>query len=159
MNKENSLSDKGRYFLNLATEQSSRLSFVATQLLDFQKVDVGKGQVFLIMSDVVNLVSRRKSMFEATANKKNITLQFSTNSESYPTAIDELKIEKVVDNLISNAIKYSHTDGKVEIILICEDKKWSLEVKDYGLGISDNAKNKLFREFYRGDNVSYPKNR
>lgn len=153
LNKEENLSEKGLYYLNLATEQSGRLSFVATQLLDFQKVDVGKGQVFLVMTDIVDLVYRRKSMFTAAAKKQNISLEFSANQESYITALDELKIEKVVDNLISNAIKYSHPKEVVEIKLECESNKWTLEVKDYGLGISENAKNKLFREFYRGDNV------
>lgn len=68
------------------------------------------------------------------------------------SAVDELKIEKVVDNLISNAIKYSHTNGRVELTLNCNEYYWSLEVRDYGLGISDNAQKKLFKEFYRGDN-------
>ncbi len=57
-----------------------------------------------------------------------------------------------MDNLISNALKYSHPRSKVEISLHCDPEKWSLEVKDYGLGISQQAKSKLFREFYRGDN-------
>jgi len=69
------------------------------------------------------------------------------------TAVDELKIEKVIDNLISNAIKYSHPEGEIEIKLTSEPNKWMLEVKDHGLGISENARKKLFREFYRGDNV------
>ena len=153
LNKEKNLSEEGRYYLNLATEQSGRLSFVATQLLDFQKVDVGKGQVFLVMTDIVALVYRRKSMFAAAAKKKNVYLEFSSNKETYLTALDELKIEKVVDNLISNAIKYSNPEGKVEIKLVCEADRWTLDVKDYGLGISEKAKSKLFREFYRGDNV------
>lgn len=153
LNKEMYLSDKGRYYLSLATEQSSRLSFVTTQLLDFQKVDAGKGQLFLIMTDVVDLVHRRKSMFAATAKKQQIDLLFTTNQASYVTALDELKIEKVVDNIISNAIKYSYSKGKVEISVNCEKDKWTLEVKDYGIGISDKGQSKLFREFYRGDNV------
>lgn len=152
LNKEKGLSEKGHYYLNLATEQSERLSNVTTQLLDFQKVDMGKGQLFLVMTDIVNLVYRRKTMFKSTAGKRNILLEFSSNKESYMSAVDELKIEKVVDNLISNAIKYSHADGKVELILDCGEKYWSLEVKDYGLGISHNAQKKLFKEFYRGDN-------
>ena len=152
LNKEKELSDKGHYYLNLATEQSERLSNVATQLLDFQKVDMGKGQLFLVMVDIVNLVYRRKTMFKSTAGKKNVILEFVSNRESYMSAVDELKIEKVVDNLISNAIKYSHTDGRVELTLNCNEYYWSLEVRDYGLGISDNAQKKLFKEFYRGDN-------
>ncbi|WP_352421618.1 response regulator [Proteiniphilum sp.] len=153
LNKERDLSEEGRYYLNLATEQSGRLSFVATQLLDFQKVDIRKGQLFLAMTDIVDLVFRRQSMFATAAKKQHIDLAFSTNQKSYITALDELKIEKVVDNLISNAIKYSHPESKVEINLECGKDRWVLEVKDHGLGISDKAKSKLFREFYRGDNV------
>ena len=152
LNKEEELSEKGHYYLNLAMEQSERLSNVATQLLDFQKVDMGKGQLFLVMVDIVKLVYRRKTMFKSTAGKKNVILEFVSNRESYMSAVDELKIEKVVDNLISNAIKYSHTNGKVELTLNCNEYYWSLEVRDYGLGISDNAQKKLFKEFYRGDN-------
>ncbi len=154
LNKEKRLSDKGQYYLNLATEQSNRLSFVTTQLLDFQKVDIGKGQVFLVMVNIVELVSRRISMFEATAKKNNINLVFSSDKDTYITAVDELKFEKVVDNLISNAIKYSHPNSNVDINLTCKKEEWTLQVRDYGLGISDNAQNKLFREFYRGDNVA-----
>lgn len=153
LNKESNLSVDGRYYLNLATEQSERLSFVANQLLDFQKVDIGKGQAFFVMTDVVKIVSKRKSMFDAAAMKHKIKLIFNSNRESYMTAVDELKIEKVVDNLISNAIKYSHPEGEVIITLTCDSNKWILEVQDHGLGISENAQKKLFREFYRGDNV------
>ncbi len=152
LNKEKELSEKGHYYLHLATEQSERLSNVATQLLDFQKVDMGKGQLFLVMTDIVDLVYRRKTMFRSTAGKRNITLEFSSNRKSYMSAVDELKIEKVVDNLMSNAIKYSHANSIVELMLDCGEEYWSLEVKDYGLGISDNAQKKLFKEFYRGDN-------
>lgn len=150
---EKQLSNNGRYYLNLATEQAGRLSSVANQLLDFQKVDIGKGQLFLVMSDLVKVIRQRKSMFEAAALKKNVKLLFITNRDSYLTAIDELKIEKIVDNLISNAIKYSHPESEVEIKLTCETTKWILEIKDYGLGISETAQKKLFQEFYRGDNA------
>lgn len=153
LNNEKNLSDQGRYYVNLATEQIGRLSFVATQLLDFQKVDVGKGQLFLVMVDIVNLVRRQKSIFEAGAKKRDIKINFSSNKESFYSAVDELKIEKVVNNLISNAVKYSHSNSKIDIILNCNTDKWTLEVKDYGLGISESAQRKLFREFYRGDNV------
>lgn len=153
LHKASELTEKSQYYLNLATEQSDRLSSVATQLLDFEKVDVGKGQLFLIMTDIVSLVSKRILLFEGMAKKKEVELVFSTSQESYVTALDELKIEKVIDNLISNAIKYSHPKSKVEIILSCKETEWKLEVKDYGLGISENAQSKLFREFYRGDNV------
>jgi len=157
LGKASELSNESRYYLDLAAEQSDKLLVVSNQLLDFQKVDTGKEMLHLAMSDIVHIIHKRILMFGAMAQKKNVELLFSSNIQSYSTAIDELKMEKVIDNLLSNAIKYSHTDSKVEITLTCLDKEWSLEVTDYGLGIPDDAKNKLFKEFYRGDNAANSK--
>lgn len=151
------LSTNSRYYLDLASEQSQKLSSVATQLLDFEKVDSGKGQLFLVQTDVVLLISKRIQIFNAAASEKGINLQFSSNKKSYTVSVDELKIEKVIDNLVSNAIKYSHSNGRVEINLTCKADEWTLEIKDYGLGISNHAKSKLFKEFYRGDNPANSK--
>lgn len=146
------MSPKANLYLNMALDQSKRLLTIATQLLDFQKVDIGKGQLFLEMTDIVALVSDRYLMFKEMAKKKDIDLIFSSNCTSYLSALDNMKIEKIVDNLISNALKYSHEGGQVNITLTCQEKKWTVEVKDNGLGMSENARKKLFREFYRGDN-------
>jgi signal transduction histidine kinase len=62
-------------------------------------------------------------------------------------------MEKIIDNLISNAIKYSHNNSQIRIDLSCDDKKWMLQVKDNGIGISKKAHQQLFKEFYRGDNA------
>lgn len=62
-------------------------------------------------------------------------------------------LERVVDNLLSNAVKYSSSGGRVEVSFIGKTDEWILRVKDYGMGISKAAQRKLFREFYRSDNV------
>ena len=153
LKKESNLSDLGHRYLQLAIEQSRRLSNVVTQLMDFQKVDVGKGQLALKMVDIVQLVSARKFVFESYAKSNSIELSFSADNSAYQTAIDELKIEKVIDNLISNAIKYSKSDGRVDIVLKCNPDNWELEVIDQGIGISIKDQHKLFKEFYRSENA------
>ncbi|MDR2915937.1 MAG: response regulator [Tannerella sp.] len=153
LNKAPELSEKSRYYLGLATEQTEKMSLVANQLLDFQKVDTGKEQLNLTGVDIVQLTVRRVQMFEAFARKRNIGLHFSSCKDLYITSVDELKMEKVIDNLLSNAIKYSPSGGKVDVTLDCGEKEWSLEVRDYGIGIPGDAKEKLFREFYRGENA------
>ncbi len=153
LTKEVNLSDLGRQYLSLATEQARRLSTVVTQLMDFQKVDIGKEQIALSMVDIVALVEHRRLMFESFAKSKNVNLQFAADQECYQTAIDESMMEKVIDNLISNAIKYSHPDHSVQIELKCSPESWTLEVKDQGIGISKKAQRQLFREFYRGENA------
>ena len=153
LNKEQNLSDGGKYYLSLAIEQVRRLSTVVTQLMDFQKIDVRKEQLALSMVDIVALIEHRKLMFESTAQKQGVTLCFESNINSYQTAIDEPMIEKVIDNLVSNAIKYSQANSEVKIMFHCEATYWILKVEDHGIGISAKAKQQLFREFYRGENA------
>lgn len=153
LNQASELSKRSRYYAEIANEQSTKLTLVADQLLDLQKLDKGKEQLYLSMIDIVKLVSWRIFMFESAANKKNIELCFSSNQKTYITTVDEIKIEKVVDNLLSNAIKYSYPDSKVIISLRLTDTDWQLEITDHGIGISEKAKKKLFKEFYRGENA------
>ena len=153
MTKEQNLSDTGRYYLSLAIEQTRRLSTVVTQLMDFQKVDIKKEQLVLSMVNIVSLIEHRLAMFESIAKSQNINLYFESNEENYQTAVDDTIMEKVIDNLISNAIKYSQRDNYIQITLKCESDGWTLEVKDNGIGISSKAKNKLFREFFRDENA------
>ncbi|OFX59537.1 MAG: hybrid sensor histidine kinase/response regulator [Bacteroidetes bacterium GWB2_41_8] len=153
LSNEKNLSESGKYYLNLATEQARQLTSVVTQLMDFQKVDIGKEHLLLSMTDIVKLVSNRKIMLDSYAKSKNIELVFVSTTDSYSTAVDESKMEKIIDNLISNAIKYSPANSQIQIELKCDDKKWVLQVKDNGIGISKKAQKQLFKEFYRGDNA------
>jgi signal transduction histidine kinase/CheY-like chemotaxis protein/ligand-binding sensor domain-containing protein len=153
LDRETKLSEPGRQYLQIAIEQVRRLSSVVTQLLDFQKVDIGKQQISFSAVNIFKLISSRILMFESFAKSRNIELVFTSDRQHYVTAVDESKIEKVVDNLISNAVKYSHTDTQVWINLHCDDSKWILQVKDRGIGISRKAQRKLFKEFYRAENA------
>ena len=141
------------YYLDTVAEQTRRLSSTVTHLLDFQKADIGKGQLSLRMINVVDLIEHRRLMFESFGKSKNVVLFFTAEPSAYSTAIDELKMEKVIDNLISNAIKYSHNDSRVQLLFAGNEKYWTLEVTDYGIGISRKTKRQLFKEFYRGENA------
>lgn len=151
--KEQNISDTGKYYLSLAIEQTKRLSTVVTQLMDFQKADISKEQLVLGMVDIVDIIEHRLSMFESLAKKQNIDLEFVSDYCNYQTAVDASMMEKVIDNLVSNAIKYSHPDSRILISLKCDPDYWTLEVKDSGIGISKKAKYQLFKEFYRGENA------
>ena len=145
--------DTDQYYLNLAAEQAGRLSSKVTDLLDFQKADIGKGQLSLTIVNVIDLIEHRQLMFESLAKSKNINLIFTAEPASYLTAIDVPKMEKVIDNLISNAIKYSYSGSDVHMLFTGSGKKWTFEVKDYGIGVSRKAQRRLFKEFYRSENA------
>ncbi|MBW8323223.1 MAG: response regulator, partial [Prolixibacteraceae bacterium] len=153
LSNEKKLTESGKYYLNLAIEQARQLSSVVTQLMDFQKVDIGKEHLLLAMTDVVKLIANRKVMLDTYAKNRNIELVFVPDRESYTTAVDESKMEKIIDNLISNAIKYSPDNSQIRINFRCDNKKWVLQVNDNGIGISRKAQRQLFKEFYRGENA------
>jgi DNA-binding response OmpR family regulator len=105
------------------------------------------------MTDIVKFIKFRIQMFDSLAQSNGINLSFTSERSTYFTAIDETMMEKVIDNLISNAVKYSPVNSEVQIELICNESKWKLEVRDQGIGISRKEQHQLFREFYRGENA------
>jgi len=153
LDRETDLSSSGRYYLKLAVDQVRKLALVVTQLMDFQKLDVGKERLSPSMTDIVHLVSGRCSMFESLAMSRKIKIEFITDRPAFTTAVDELKMEKVIDNLISNAVKYSPPESRVVVELKCDPKKWTLQVTDQGIGIPKKAQRRLFKEFFRGENA------
>jgi len=153
LTKELNLSEIGSYYLSLATEQAKRLSKVVTQLMDFQKVDIRKEQLAINMVDIVSFIENHLLMYESFAKSKQVNLHYVSDQECYQTAIDETMMEKIIDNLITNAIKYSYPETEVQINLKCEPENWTLEIKDNGIGISNKAQRQLFKEFYRGENA------
>lgn len=153
LSKETSLSEHGRYFLELTIGQVRKLSKVVTQLMDFQKIDSGNDRLNLENIDVVELITNRIVMFKTVALNKNLKIKFQTNIAYYETAIDEAQIEKVIDNLISNAIKYAFPNTSIQIRFKSDETQWSIEVADKGIGISKKAQGLLFKEFYRAENA------
>ncbi|MCA1745904.1 MAG: hybrid sensor histidine kinase/response regulator, partial [Bacteroidales bacterium] len=153
LGNETNLSEKGRYYIDLARSQVERLVGVVTQLMDFQKADIDKEQLLMKRLDLVAFIRQRVAMFESFAATHQISVVFDGAVEALYSEVDERLMEKVVDNLLSNAIKYSKPQSSVVVRLQQSKNNWVLEVKDQGIGISKAARQHLFREFYRGENA------
>ncbi|MDR0977017.1 MAG: response regulator [Prevotellaceae bacterium] len=152
LGKESALSEWGGRCLRLLSEQVERLTDTTTRLLDFQKLDIGREQPLFVDTNLVELLERRISVHESYARAHGIEITHSL-PDGYHTAVDVRMIEQVVDNFMTNAIKYSQAGTRIEITFTGNEKEWMLRVKDQGIGISREAQRKLFREFYRSDNA------
>ncbi len=151
--KEKALSSWGIKCLTLISEQTTRLSDTATQLLDFEKLDIGYEQPVFADVNLTDLIRRRTGIYTSYAAGQQIDIVADLTPEDYWVQADVRMLERVVDNLLSNAVKYSASGGRVEVTFIGSAAEWTLRVKDYGMGISKAAQRKLFREFYRSDNA------
>lgn len=153
LNNEKSLSARGSRFVQIANEQAKHLGAVVNQLMDFQKVDIGKQQLTFKPVDIVSIINYRIEMFDSIAAVKNIQIVKTFTLDQYQTAVDVNQIEKVIDNLLSNAIKYSAADSIVEIKLDANTNEWVFSVSDQGIGISKKDQKRLFKEFFRAENA------
>ena len=100
-------------------------------------------------ANIVPLVDKVIDRFKGHAEKKGIHLIYQPSQESivvpsYPNAI-----ERIMDNLISNALKFSEPESEVSVLVIPEEKSVSLVVQDQGPGISEEDQKQMFRKFQR----------
>jgi|WetSurMetagenome_2_1015567.scaffolds.fasta_scaffold00002_85 signal transduction histidine kinase/ligand-binding sensor domain-containing protein/DNA-binding response OmpR family regulator len=156
--------------LNLVYRNTKQLDNLINQLLDFRKLETGNLRLETIQDDMVRLVSEVVQSFQEYAREKQITLEFHTLKKKLITFFDPDKIKTILNNLISNALKYTGEGGLVSVHLSLvfsdpeedslnnhyEEQYIEISVKDNGKGISDNNIEKIFTRFFRIDskNVS-----
>lgn len=164
-------------FLNMAKRNVTRLSGIINDLLDLSKVEAGKMD-FKFENTSINIpVEFMKTTFENVAKDKNIELVLDVDSAIADTYIDSQRIEQVMSNLISNAIKFTNDGGKIVIktenITFDELDKVKLSgvegqtyyenyvkvsVQDSGIGIAEADLQKVFDQFQQIENSLNRKN-
>jgi signal transduction histidine kinase len=100
------------------------------------------------------LVLARRVVDEQQRATERHELQLEPSSASIEGMWDELRLERVLSNLVSNAIKYSPAGGLVRVGLDAEPDVVTISVEDHGVGIPPEALPHVFQRFYRADNVA-----
>ncbi|WP_052356886.1 PAS domain-containing sensor histidine kinase [[Clostridium] dakarense] len=143
--------DKLNYYMNTMKQNSYRLLRLVDNLIDITQIDTGYYDVNLENQDIVYIVEEVVTSVASYVEGKGISIIFDTNKEEKFICCDSDKIEKIILNLISNAIKYTHEDGKIEInIDVAEDNVY-IYVKDNGIGISKEKISAIFERFVQID--------
>jgi two-component system, OmpR family, sensor kinase len=137
-------------FLQIIQNSSTFMLGMINDLLDVSIIESGKLDLNLEAVDLCALAERNVALNSALAQKKDIALSFEAPVEPLPMMLlDAPKIEQVLNNLISNAIKYSYPDSHVRVSLERGDGGVLLSVTDEGQGIPEAEMDKLFRYFGR----------
>lgn len=139
------------YFSNMLKKNSYRLLRLVNNLLDITKIESGNYDGEFGNFDIVSLVENIVISSANHIQNKEISLVFDTNEEEKIMRCNPYNIEKIVLNLISNAIKYNKGDIKVNVILDIYEDKVKIHVKDNGIGMSKEYIESIFYTFSQAD--------
>lgn len=153
LEKEKNLSGDARYFLELIHGNAHKLNSLISQLLEFEKVDTHQKKLDLNPVCLNEVVMEEGSCFQALCEKKQIKLTLSLPDENIYVMGDRHLMEVLLDNLLSNACKYTKPQGDICLSLFYKNRKAVIEVADNGIGIPMKAKKHLFSTVYRADNA------
>jgi signal transduction histidine kinase/DNA-binding response OmpR family regulator len=149
---EQTNSDKIREEVSLIYRNAKKLNILANQLLDISKIESGKMKLKASEQNVVPIVKRIVYSFQSFAERKNVSVNFSSEQEEIIIYVDGDKIDKILNNILSNAIKFTRQGGYVNVNLFKDKDNIGISVADNGIGISKEHLDKIFDRFYQVDN-------
>lgn len=118
-------------------------------LLDLSQIESGKLELRKEPTDLEALVTQNVELNRILAHKKRITIDLRSEPGLPPLEIDPAKVEQVLSNLISNAVKYSHPDTTVTVTVERREGDVLVAVRDQGQGIPAEELHKVFQEFQK----------
>ncbi|MCM8786826.1 MAG: HAMP domain-containing histidine kinase [Candidatus Omnitrophica bacterium] len=132
-------------------ENINKLVDMVNTLLDISHIESGKIEIRIVPSDIVKLIKDVTDFLSPQIKSKNISLTIETPTY-LDVYMDKNLIERVLINLLNNAIKFTPKEGEIKIFCKKETNKAIISIKDNGCGISKENIDKVFKEFFRDDN-------
>ena len=145
-NKEHAIN-----FLKVIDSESERMTRLVKDLLQLSKLEYDSIQWNMKKISVYRIVSECVYRMNISAEQKNQILEFNSDLDIPEIMGDRDRIEQVIVNILSNAIKYTPDNGKIVINLSLEENNIMVKVADNGIGIPKEDLPRLFERFYRVD--------
>ena len=150
-----------RQKLRLALRNTRKMQGLVDQLLQFRKVELGKTNYHPAPGELVGFIRETIELHAPLWQERNLSVRVRSNVNSCVCAFDSEKLQKIVDNLVSNAIKYSFKGGVIEVKVneVLEDgvRELNFVVEDHGPGIPDHELSLIQKPFYRVNGKSNSK--
>ncbi len=144
--KEN-LDPSSKSIINAAVRNTERLNSIISDILDFSKLQSGRMVFNLEKLSAGEVVESAITSMKAWATSKNINLYSNISPGLLDIYADRRKTEQILINLISNAIKFTPEGGKIEVGAISNGQYVRFYVKDTGIGIKKEDREKIFEKF------------
>lgn len=145
------LPDQVREFVTAISERSQKLQALVEDLFELSNVEMGKASLQMQTVDVVPLVRSVASTHGPAIKEKGLDLRVSLPDAACPVRIDKRRFSQVVENLVSNAVKFTE-QGRIDIAVERVGTALHLVVEDTGIGISEDYMERIFNPFSQEEN-------
>ncbi|MEB3148567.1 MAG: ATP-binding protein [Sphaerospermopsis sp.] len=143
--------DKKLIFIEHIQTASEQINQVLDDILLLSKAESAQ---IIVEQQKVNIVNFCQDLItKMVIINSNKYIDFQSQGNCLDVWIDQKILKPILNNLLDNAIKYSHPNSVVDLIVSCDQEKIQFQVKDKGIGIPEIDQERLFEPFYRGSNV------
>jgi len=139
-------------FLATVNRNTDRLVALINDVLDISRIEAGKMDLVLESLDLADVINRELEPLKTQAEEKEIAIVVGIEEGTPRVRADTHRLGQIIDNLVSNAIKYSPGRSTVKITANPVGSNVLVKVIDCGIGISPEERGKVFQRFYRGQN-------
>lgn len=149
-NNKNILYDDIEKYLNIINQNSYRILKLINNISDDNKIDLGYSNYSPINANIIYFIEDICESIEPFVKSNNMKIVFDTDIEELVVSFDMEKMERIILNLISNAVKFRKSSGGKIILSITHDNDFvNIKVNDNGIGISKDNLNKIFEKYVR----------
>ncbi len=143
--------ERQREYLSIVRDETKRLSRLTNDLLDLARMESGELKLTFVSFDINELIRRCIIKLENQIVKKDIQIEANFHEESAYVCADKDSIERVILNLLHNAVKFVQEGGQITIQTVKLKGKIQISVRDNGSGIDSEEIGLIWDRFYKSD--------
>lgn len=132
---------------------NDQLLNLVNQMLDLAALDAKKMEVHYKNGDVIKFIKKSVDLYKSYSDSKLQTINFNCKVEQLIMDFDDDKLQKILNNLVSNAIKFTPEGGRISINVKTEQDKLMIQVSDNGMGIDKSVLNQVFERHYKTNDI------
>ncbi|MCU9811711.1 sensor histidine kinase [Paraclostridium sp. AKS81] len=136
-----------KYHMSVINKNAERLLELITNLMDIEKIEYGKYKINKTKQDIVEVIENEALRLKNHVECKGIDLIIDPEIEEKIVSFDKIEIKRCIENLISNAVKYTPEGGTIELGIKDHINEVEIYVKDNGIGIDEEHKKIIFDRF------------
>lgn len=141
-------------FLQKTYQSNERMIILINDLLNVTRIEEGRYLFRPTLANIEDIIEPIIKSYRGEMKKKKITFEYRKPKTSPPLIkADKEKVGLAIENLIDNALRYTFPGGKVTVSLKYDKDKTEISIKDSGVGIPKDQRDRIFTKFFRGANV------